>query len=109
MCKLRKGRYREMTGVVNSSIPEAGVLVEVFDNPGYLLDESRRGSHPEQKRLRACVTGDDGSFCFRNLPSGKYELRASVSAGWDVTHVYIIIDRKSGSKESIDVWLHIGT
>lgn len=103
--------FRRMAGVIKlgDSGPVAGVLVEVFDNPGYLLDQSRAGSPPKQTRLRACVTSEDGSFCFRDVRSGSYELRASLSAGVDVTHVYAVIDAQSGSNEPIEVRLHLGT
>jgi hypothetical protein len=104
-------RYREIRGVIKSADdnPTAEVLVEIFDEPAYLLDQSAGRKQPKQKRLRACVTSDDGSFCFRNLPSGKYELRASLSQGWDVTHVYVILDTTKGSREPIEVSLHVGT
>jgi hypothetical protein len=103
--------YREVAGVIESgdNNPTTEILVEVYDNPAYLLDGSAVGSHPNQKLLRACVTGDDGLFCFRNLPSGKYEIRASLSTGIDVTHVYAVVDTKHGSKEPIEVRLHVGT
>jgi hypothetical protein len=102
--------YRELSGVIKlGSDTSQEVLVEIFDNPEYLLHKPLPNGNPKQKRLRACVTSEDGSFCFRNLPSGKYELRASLSAGIDVTHVYAVVDTKNGSKEPIEVSLHVGT
>jgi hypothetical protein len=109
--QISKGKYRQLSGMVNlqGNGPRGGVLVEVFDNPGYLLDQSTVATRPDQKRLKACVTGADGRFCFRNLPSGEYELRASLDQGMDVTHVYVIVDRTGGSRKPIDVRLQVGT
>jgi hypothetical protein len=65
----------------------------------YLLREGPLEA-PKQKELAACVTAEDGKFCFRHLPPGKYELRASLNAGWNITHVYVVVDKKSQPKEA---------
>lgn len=72
-----------------------------WTEPGWLIREA--------KEMRARVTRDDGKFCIRNLHSGKYELRASVNAGIDVTHIYVVLDRKSGSNAPMVVLLQLGT
>jgi hypothetical protein len=68
--------------------PLDDVLVEVFDNPDALLDLFRpcpdgencpnsRDLPKKQKRLAACMTGEEGEFCFPDLPPGRYEVRFS--------------------------------
>ena len=82
-------------------------LVEVFDHPDYLLCEweeynpNNCTTHPpkEQRRISACKTGKDGKFCFRNIPPGKYELRVSKDAGFNVNHLYVEVD--PGNPESV--------
>jgi len=109
--QVPEGHYRDLVGPVSigEDMPVKDALVEVFDNPDYLLDEATMAHPPKQKRLRACITGTDGKFCMRNLPSGKYELRASVNAGIDVTHIYVVVDRKHGSTDPMVVRLQVGT
>lgn len=113
--------YREMSGKVAS--PDGGgmggALVEVFDRPEYLLCEWEPGKPNDctteppakQRRLAACVTGDDGRFCFENLAPGRYELRVSYGSGWNVTHVYVVVDPKGRASSSryITVGLTLGT
>lgn len=106
-----KETYRTLEGIVvgpadGRSIENA--LVEVFDHPEYLLSEDPFGEHPEQKRVAACRTGADGKFCIRGLPPGKYELRSSIESGWNITHIYVVVDKKGQSKK-IQVWMKLGT
>ena len=87
-----------------------GALVEVFDKPDYLVSDKPWAEKPEQKLLRNCVTSADGKFCFRGLPAGTYELRISKDQGWNVTHVYVVVDRKAAEKiEQLHITMHIGT
>jgi len=102
--------YRKLEGRVElyENTPLEEVLVEVFDQPEYLLKNG--GVAPNnQKRLAACVTSDDGKFCFRHLPPGKYELRASSKAGVNVTHVYVIVDKRAGQTKELVVGMSLGT
>jgi hypothetical protein len=105
--------FRKLEGRVQMSDDRTleNALVEVFDHPGYLLDtsDSRSEGPPEQKRLAACRTGKDGKFCFRNLPAGKYELRSSLGSGWNVTHVYVVLDKHSKRDEKLNVLMLLGT
>jgi protocatechuate 3,4-dioxygenase beta subunit len=104
--------YRELRGKIQTqdSRTVEGALVEVFDKPEYLLSTGPNPSHsPEQKRLAACRTTADGKFCFRNLPSGTYELRSSVSTGWNVTHIHIVLDKQAGQNKAIVVTMRVGT
>jgi hypothetical protein len=101
-----KQHFREIKGVVEVSERELveNALVEVFDKPEYLVSDRPRDAKPQQKRLRACVTPADGTFCFKDLPDGRYELRISRDQGFDVTHVYIVVDRNAGTTKP----LHVG-
>jgi carboxypeptidase family protein len=101
--------YRELRGTVE--MPDGRVLenalVEIFDNAEYLLRENRE--RPQQTRLAACVTGPDGKFGFRHLPAGTYELRSSIGNGWDVTHVHVKVDQRTGVSEKIRMKMYLGT
>jgi len=94
------------------------LLVEVFDNPDYLLCEwkphnpNRCTMKPsgDQRRLAACRTGKNGEFCFDNIPAGSYELRVSKSQEWSPTHVYLTIDPQDpkSTNKPLEVSLQIG-
>jgi len=103
--------FREVSGVVqliDNDLAE-NALAEIFDKPEYLVSDKPWSQKPEQKRLRACVTSRDGKFCFRNLPDGAYELRVSFIQGVNVTHVYVVIDRKAAPTEPLRITLSLGT
>lgn len=105
--------FRHLRGRVEAlgNQPVSNALVEIFDHPEYLLDRSTpyRRDHSEQKRVAACHTSADGKFCFRNLPPGKYELRASVDSGWEVTQIYVAVDKKAGKRKGLRVPMQVGT
>jgi hypothetical protein len=103
--------FREIKGTVetfqNQKMEDA--LVEVFDKPDYLVTNKPWAEKPEQNRLRSCVTSRDGKFCFRALPSGIYEVRVSKDQGWNVTHIYVVVDGKAAGKtEQLHVMMDIG-
>lgn len=105
-----KEHFREVKGIVTIVDEKVeGALVEVFGQPEYLVGDKPWNERPAQKRLRACVTSADGKFCFKELPPGVYELRISRDQGWDVTHVYVVVNRKAGSKKPLEVTMHLGT
>src|SRR5271163_1400218 len=109
--EVEKAPRRTIAGTVSiggDSGPLENALVEIFDNPNYLLDESNGHKNPKQKRIAACVTGKDGKFCF-SLPDGKYELRASLSVGINVTHIYVVVDLRKGKYLPLHVQLTLGT
>src|SRR3954452_866970 len=108
---LEEESYRELQGTVRmwDDTPIENVLIEIFDNADYLLKDDSWRKNPTQKRLAACLTGADGKFCFCHLPSGSYELRASLSDGWNVTHVHIAVDKRAGHKKHAVVYMRVGT
>jgi hypothetical protein len=108
---VEKEAYRKLEGTIvwedaDRFIEDA--LVEVFDHPEYLLSENALAEHPQQKRVAACRSAADGKFCFRGLPPGKYELRSSLKSGWNITHIYVVVDKK-GETKKIQVRMTLGT
>ena len=106
-----EGHFQELKGIVEAfeNEPMGDALAEVFDKPDYLISDTPWANRPEQKRIRACVTSTDGKFCFKDLPDGAYELRISHDQGWNVTHVYVVLDHKGGKKKEVHIRMHIGT
>lgn len=107
----RETSYRKLEGTVEylGDRPLANALVEIFDHPELMEQAESKRSASGQRRLAACRTAADGKFCFRNLPSGKYELRSSLDSGWNVTHVYVVVDKKAGQGKRIQVQMSVGT
>ena len=91
--------------------PLEHVLVEIFDHPRYLLSDRslQPATQVTQKRLAACLTSADGKFCFRDLRSGKYELRSSLDGDWNISHVYVVVGNKAGKRKSLQVKMSVGT
>jgi len=104
--------YRSVRGVVHdvNGEPLAGVLVEVFDHPEWIVS-NYPASRVEQHRIAACKTGPDGSFCFENIASGRYELRASKDVAWNPSHVHIVVNPRGrrSTRAGIKVQLTVGT
>lgn len=110
--KIEEQPFKQIQGIVTdeSGSPVSNALVEIFTHPEYLLSNlpNARSDHTEQKRVGACVTSASGKFCFRHLNAADYELRVSVSSGWDVTHLHVTVDPKKGRAEKIVVPMEIG-
>ena len=104
--------YRLVRGTVHdvNGEPVGGVLVEVFDHPDWIILDYL-SSRVEQHRIAACKTGPDGSFCLKNISSGRYELRASKDTAWNPSHVYIVLSPRGrrGDRTGIKVQLTVGT
>ena len=79
--------------LLNGDIPEEGVLVEVFDNPDVALNQSSGKKKRTQKRVAACITKQEGEFCFRGIHPGKYELRSSKRER-NTTSVIVVLVRE---------------
>ena len=61
-----------------------------------------------QQRLASCITGKSGKFRFVGLSSGQYELRVSRDAGWNVNHIYVLVDIKNGLNKSLRIGMTVG-
>jgi hypothetical protein len=108
-------KYHRLEGVVQDVNGQvlSDVLVEVLDNPDYLLlkyPESEE-KKKEQRRLAGCVVGPDGKFCFTGLPPGKYELRFSKDGGWKRTQMLVVVApaNRSASKRRLEIAMQVGT
>jgi len=100
---------RKVRGLVQDSqhTPVSGALVEVYDHPEIVLRNPSR-TRTGQSRLAACITGDSGSFSL-DVPPGRYELRLSKSAEWDVTSVLLTVRNSPfSSRKGIVVRLLVG-
>lgn len=69
-----------------------------------------------RQRKTACITSEDGSFCFPDLPSGQYVIRAGTghSAGMQEVFIKVKVDRSLWSRwfrrsKKIDLTLPLGT
>lgn len=104
-------RHCKLEGTVEylDDRPFANAFVEIFDHPELMDQAISKRSHSGQRRLAACHTTADGKFSFRNLPSGKYELRSSFDNEWNVTQILVIVDKESGSNQPLRVTMRVGT
>jgi hypothetical protein len=100
---------RSLGGIVRDPTdkPLTGVLVEVYDHPEIVLQNSSR-ERAGQKRIAACVTSEGGGFSL-NVPPGHYELRFSKSSEWNVTSVLVRVTQSAAaSKKGMAVRLYPG-
>ena len=115
-----EGVFHIIGGKVTDANGEAieDALVEVFDKPDYLLCEYLPNNPTNcsvdppktQRRKAACLTGKDGSFCFKKLSAGRYELRVSKSINWNVMHSVVQVDpkKKDAKKGGIEILMSAG-
>lgn len=116
-----EGTFKKIAGKVQfpGSDDMEGALVEVFDKPDYLLcdylpnNPNNCTTEPPKKQHRkaACITEKDGSFCFKNLKAGKYELRISKGSGWNVVHSIVVVNPKAKDAKDggIEIIMSVGT
>jgi hypothetical protein len=76
--------------------PATDVVVELYDLSGVdpnLASYEIVGLHP---RRLACVTDTTGAFCFSDLPTGKYLLRAGTRTpnGMNELYARVTVDRR---------------
>ena len=92
-----------------------GAVVEIYNCASSRKDARATELVSNRKRLAACKTGIDGTFCFQGLPSGKYVLRAGTgkSEGWNEVYMIITLDQRWWSKwrksRNIELTLSPGT
>lgn len=105
--------FQKIQGKISNLDPNHAVLVELFINPEHFTwdypDNVKKRS--KQKRIAACLSDEQGNFCFKNIRSGKYEIRCSIGSEWNVTYVYVVVDTKkhSGSAENLSIQMKVGT
>ena len=83
--------------------PVKGAVVEVFDN--FLGTDDWKHADYEKITARprriACLTSADGSFCFSDLPSGRYLPRAGlvgVDQGFSAMRMFVRVTPKGRRK-----------
>jgi hypothetical protein len=111
--KTIRGRVTDPLGAV---LPD-GVVVEVFEMASADRKLSPTKIVTERERRTACVTANDGTFCFADLPSGWYLVRAgtrSSHAGMNEVYLKVKLDRRWWSRwfrsdKDIDLQLTLGT
>ena len=82
------------------------VVVEVYEITPEDKKLNLREIALRRERRAACVTSKDGSFCFVDLPSGRYAVRAgtnSANAGLNDVYIKVNLDRRWWSR-----WLRSG-
>jgi|SRR5215475_7548692 len=96
-----------------SDYPENEAIVEVFNYSSSSLDYKDVQNALVKKRRAACMTGENGVFCFNKLPPGRYLLRAGTRkfAAMNEIHAIVIVLPKNqkGSTEEIELTLKPGT
>lgn len=81
--------------------PVEDVVVEIYE-----ITQADKQVRPHEiirrsKRKAACITPKDGSFCFPNMPSGWYLVRAgtrSANAGMNEVFIKVNVDRRWWSR-----------
>src|SRR6185295_421630 len=77
--------------------PVADAVVEIYQITPEDEKLSAREIIRRRERLAACVTAKDGRFCFSELPSGNYVVRAgtsSANAGMNDIYLKVRLDRR---------------
>ena len=103
---MNGGRVKNLQGVILS--PDGKVMkdaiVEVFENRSKAEDENISGAEVSQssglKRKAACLTAENGEFCFTNLPPGRYLLRAGHRSDGQFSAVYVVVTLDPHGKSS---------
>jgi protocatechuate 3,4-dioxygenase beta subunit len=93
--------------------PENEAIVEVFNYSSSSTDYKDVDSALNSERRAACMTGENGAFCFNKLPPGSYLLRAGTrkSAGINQIHAIITVlpnNQKAPTRE-LKLRLTLGT
>lgn len=95
---------RQISGqtLLNGDMPEEGVLVEVYDNPSIALSQAPVRKKRTQNRVAACITNQEGEFCFQGVRPGKYELRSSKRER-NTTSVIVVLVPKGKQNQQIKI------
>jgi hypothetical protein len=88
-------------------------IVEVFNYSSSSTDYKDVDSALRNKRRAACMTGENGAFCFNKLPPGRYLLRAGTrkSAGINQIHAIITVlpNNQKAPTGGLELTLTLGT
>jgi len=93
--------------------PVNEAVVEVFNYSSSSTDYKDVDSTLSGKRRAACMTGENGAFCFNKLPPGRYLLRAGTrkSAGINQIHAIITVlpNHQKATTGELELRLTLGT
>ena len=94
---------------VNNWLPVGDVVVELYSYSGGANQEDVSKAVREQKRVVACLTGDDGRFSFSGLEPGRYLFRAGTRAPdkYDEIYAILILDPKTPQSQ-LKILLPVG-
>ncbi|MFL6231055.1 MAG: carboxypeptidase-like regulatory domain-containing protein [Pyrinomonadaceae bacterium] len=114
--EIRGGTVKSIRGKViyPNGEPKEGAVVEV-----YSYASSDKNLRPyelvrEKKRIAACLTDENGRFCFTGLPSGKYVVRAGTRISEGMQEIYVVTSverhwwRRWRSKNELNIRLELG-
>lgn len=135
-CTCQNAGENDVPHGANETIEYSEKTVKSIKGVVYFPDSSRAEEvvvevyaiAPEDKKLKtyeivsqrtrraACVTSEDGSFCFDDLPSGNYLIRAGArwDRGMNEVYVRLKLDRRWWSRwfrsgKEIELELTLGT
>lgn len=82
--------------ITNVEEPGKDVVIEVYR---YMETDKKSEVYnvPDQRDpVASCLTGDDGKFCFRDIPSGKYVLKVGTreSTGWNGKYILVNLETR---------------
>src|SRR5215472_12355543 len=92
--------------------PAKDIVVEIFIYTGGDSSEDMNKALA-QKRVAACITGEDGKFSFPHVKRGKYLLRAGTreSRGINETYIILVVDPHAtkNTGAGLRIPLYVGT
>ena len=93
--------------------PVNEAIVEVFNYSSSSTDYKAVDAALYYKRRAACLTGENGAFCFNKLPPGRYLLRAGTSKPEGMNRIHAIVTvlpkNQKAASEEIELTLSLGT
>lgn len=82
---------RQIQGIVELyDAPMDGMVVELYDNPEVMLTDKPLKIIKQQK-IASVTTDRNGKFKFKNIRSGKYELRVAPDVNTGINTLSIIV------------------
>jgi len=105
----KKYTVREFRGIVldPTKSPLPGAEVSIFDNPEWIR-KGRSFSDTEPKLITSAKTDSDGKFDFKQLPSGRYDVRFS-ARGFNDMHYYVVVKSHSLRNKRFVIVLPLAT
>ncbi len=93
--------------------PVNEAIVEVFNYSSSSTDHKDVDSALNSERRTACMTGENGAFCFNKLPPGRYLLRAGTRKSVGINQIHAIItvlpNNQKATTGELELRLTLGT